>query len=159
MREAALRAPGLASILAGSMSVEHERGLGQWQSTWWTLGDLVGATASSLAAAEEVLGGLQVNAAAMQANIDRMHGFVYSEAVSAHLAPKMGKKEAQALVTELCETALAKGMSLRQVLGRDSRISQLMSLGDLDRLFDPDAQKGSSPKMIDQVLAAWHASR
>ena len=159
MREAALRAPGLAGILAGSMGVEHERGLGQWQSAWWTLGDLVGATGSSLAAAEEVLAGLQVNAASMQANIDRMHGFVYSEAVSAHLAPKMGKQEAQALVSELCETALAKGMSLRQVLGRDSRISQLMSLGDLDRLFDADAQKGSSPKMIDQVLAAWHASR
>ena len=34
--------------------------------------------------------------AGMQANIDRMHGFVYSEAVSAHIAPKLGKKEAQA---------------------------------------------------------------
>src|SRR5690606_40891675 len=101
----------------------------QWQSAWWTMRNLFGAAASSLAAAEEVLGGLQVNAKGMQANIDRMHGFVYSEAVSAHLAPKLGKKEAQALVAELCETALAKDMSLRQVLGRDSRISQLMSLG------------------------------
>ena len=141
------------------MAVEHERGLGQWQSTWWTLRELFGAAASSLAAAEEVLGGLQVNAAGMQANINRMHGFVYSEAVSAHIAPKLGKKEAQALVAELCDTALQKGLSLRQVLGRDTRISAVMNLGDLERLFDPGSQLGASAPMIDQVLASWHASR
>jgi 3-carboxy-cis,cis-muconate cycloisomerase len=120
---------------------------------------LFGAAASSLAAAEEVLGGLQVNAKGMQANIDRMHGFVYSEAVAAHIAPKLGKKEAQALVSELCETALAKGMSLRQVLGRDTRISAVMNLGDLERLFDPESQLGATAPMIDQVLAAWRSSR
>jgi 3-carboxy-cis,cis-muconate cycloisomerase len=159
MREAALRAPGLVATLVGDMDVEHERGLGQWQSSWWTMRNLFGAAASSLAAAEEVLGGLQVNAKGMQGNIDRMHGFVYSEAVSAHLAPKLGKKEAQALVSELCETALAKDMSLRQVLGRDSRISAVMNLGDLERLFDPESQRGASGPMIDQVLAAWRSSR
>jgi 3-carboxy-cis,cis-muconate cycloisomerase len=159
MREAALRAPGLAGTLLSSMAVEHERGLGHWQSAWWTVRDLFGATASTLAAAEEVLGGLQVNAAGMQANIDRMHGFVFSEAVAAHIAPKLGKKEAQALVSELCETALEKGLSLRQVLGRDTRISAVMNLGDLERLFDPASQLGASEPMIGQVLAAWRASR
>ncbi len=159
MREAALRSPGLANTLVSCMAVENERGLGQWQSTWWTVRELFGAAASSLAAAEEVLGGLQVNVAGMQANIDRMHGFIYSEALSAHIAPKLGKKEAQALVSELCQTALDKGLSLRQVLGRDSRISAVMNLGDLERLFDPGAQLGATEQMIDQVLAAWHASR
>ena len=159
MREAALRTPGLATTLVAGMDVEHERGLGQWQSTWWTVRSLFGATASSLAAAEEVLGGLQVNAQAMQANIDRMHGFVFSEAVAAHIAPKLGKKEAQALVSELCESALAKGMSLRQVLGRDTRISAVMNLGDLERLFDPQSQLGATGPMIGQVLAAWRSSR
>ena len=159
MREAALRSPGLVATLVGDMGVEHERGLGQWQSAWWTIRNLFGAAASSLAAAEEVLGGLQVNTKGMQANIDRMHGFVYSEAVSAHLAPKLGKKESQALVSELCETALAKGMSLRQVLGRDSRISAVMNLGDLERIFDPASQLGATGPMIDQVLAAWRSSR
>ena len=159
MREAALRAPGLATTLLGAMDVEHERGLGQWQSSWWTLQQLFGAAASSLAAAEEVLGGLQVNAPAMQANIDRMHGFVYSEAVSAHIAPKLGKLEAQALVAELCQAALDKGWSLRQVLGRDTRISAVMNLGDLERLFDPGAQRGATGPMIRQIVAGWQASR
>ena len=159
MREAALRSPGLANTLVSCMGIEHERGLGQWQSTWWTVRELFGATASSLAAAEEVLGGLQVNTAGMQANIDRMHGFVYSEAVSAHIAPKLGKREAQALVSELCDTALEKGLSLRQVLGRDTRISAVMNLGDLERLFDPASQRGAAEPMIGQVLAAWRASR
>ena len=159
MREAALRAPGLSNTLLSCMMVEHERGLGQWQSTWWTVRELFGATASALAAAEEVLGGLQVNAAGMQANIDRMHGFVFSEAVAAHIAPKLGKQEAQALVAELCSAALEKGLSLRQVLGRDVRISAVMNLSDLERLFDPASQLGASDAMIDQVLSTWHASR
>ncbi len=159
MREAALRAPGLVATLVGDLDIEHERGLGQWQSTWWTMRTLFGGAASALAAAEEVLGGLQVNAKGMQANIDRMHGFVYSESVAAHIAPKLGKDQAQALVSELCETALAKGMSLRQVLGRDARISAVMNLGDLERLFDPESQLGVSGPMIDQVLAAWRSSR
>ena len=51
MREAALRAPGLVATLVGDMDVEHERGLGQWQSTWWTMRSLFGAAASALAAA------------------------------------------------------------------------------------------------------------
>jgi len=159
MREAALRTPGLAATLVGAMDVEHERGLGQWQSNWWTLRSLFGATASSLAAAEEVLTDLQVDAGAMQANIDRMHGFVFSESISAHIAPKLGKQEAQRLVSELCETALSSGMSLRQVLGRDTRISAVMNLGDLERLFDPLSQLGATAPMIGQVLAAWRSSR
>jgi adenylosuccinate lyase len=71
----------------------------------------------------------------------------------------MGKQEAQRLVSELCETALAKGMSLRQVLGRDTRISAVMNLTDLERLFDPQSQMGATAPMIGQVLAAWRSSR
>ena len=73
MREAAQRAPGLATILLGAMNVEHEGGLSQWQSSWHTMQQLFGATASSLAAAEDLLGNLQVDQAAMQANIARQH--------------------------------------------------------------------------------------
>jgi 3-carboxy-cis,cis-muconate cycloisomerase len=58
--EAALRAPGLAGILLGQLTPELERGLGHWQSQWMTLRELLGATASGLAAMNEVLAGLEV---------------------------------------------------------------------------------------------------
>jgi 3-carboxy-cis,cis-muconate cycloisomerase len=69
--EAAQRAPGLAAILLGQLTPEHERGIGQWQSQWFTLRELACAASSALAAMAEVLEGLQVDAAAMRANLDR----------------------------------------------------------------------------------------
>ena len=58
--EAALRAPGLAATLMASLTPELERGLGQWQSQWLTLRELLCGAASGLAAMQEVLGGLEV---------------------------------------------------------------------------------------------------
>ena len=69
--EAALRAPGLVATLMVQLTPEHERGLGQWQSQWFTLRELVCATGSALAAMSEVLETLQVNAEAMRANVER----------------------------------------------------------------------------------------
>jgi 3-carboxy-cis,cis-muconate cycloisomerase len=69
--EAGLRAPGLAATLLAQLSPEHERGLGQWQSQWLTLRELACAAASGLAAMAEVLEGLQVDEAAMLANLQR----------------------------------------------------------------------------------------
>src|SRR6185503_2483614 len=48
--EAAQRAPALAATLLGQLTPEHERGLGQWQSKWFTLRELVCASGSGTAA-------------------------------------------------------------------------------------------------------------
>jgi adenylosuccinate lyase len=69
--EAAQRAPGLAATLLSQLAPEHERGLGQWQSQWFTLRELACAAASGLAAMAEVLEGLQVNEDAMRSNLAR----------------------------------------------------------------------------------------
>jgi len=53
--EAALRAPGMVATLMAQLTPEHERGLGQWQSQWFTLRELLCATGSALAAMSEVL--------------------------------------------------------------------------------------------------------
>ena len=70
--EAAQRAPGLAATLLGELSPEHERGLGQWQSQWLTLRELLLAASSALAAMAEALEGLEVDEAAMRANVERL---------------------------------------------------------------------------------------
>ena len=69
--EASQRTPGLAATLLAQLTPEHERGLGQWQSQWFTLRELACAASSGLAAMAEVLENLQVDAAAMRANLDR----------------------------------------------------------------------------------------
>lgn len=159
MREAAQRAPGLATILLGSMDVEHEGGLSQWQSSWHTMQQLFGAAASSLAAAEDLLGNLQVDQAAMQANITRQHERSLPGTLVSTLAPKLGRDAARSLVTEILDTAQAHGWSLRQALGRDARISSVMNLSDLERLFDPAGNPGASWLMISQVVEAWRSGR
>jgi len=70
--EAAQRAPGLAATLLGQLTPEHERGLGQWQSQWFTLRELACSTASGVAAMADVLEGLEVNEKAMRDNLARL---------------------------------------------------------------------------------------
>ena len=70
--EAAQRAPGLAATLLAQLAPEHERGLGQWQSQWFTLRELVCACASGAAAIADALEGLQVNEQAMRANLESL---------------------------------------------------------------------------------------
>lgn len=70
--EAAQRAPGLAATLLSQLTPEHERGLGQWQSQWFTLRELACATASGTAAMGDALEGLEVNAPTMLANLESL---------------------------------------------------------------------------------------
>ena len=70
--EAAQRAPGLAATLLVQLTPEHERGLGQWQSQWFTLRELVCATASGTAAMAQALAELEVDERAMLANLGRL---------------------------------------------------------------------------------------
>ena len=70
--EAAQRAPGLAATLLSQLTPEHERGMGQWQSQWFTLRELACATASGTAAMGDALEGLEVNAPAMAANLESL---------------------------------------------------------------------------------------
>jgi 3-carboxy-cis,cis-muconate cycloisomerase len=67
--EAAQRAPALAATLLSQLTPEHERGLGQWQSQWFTLRELVCASASGAAAMADALEGLEVNETRMRANL------------------------------------------------------------------------------------------
>jgi 3-carboxy-cis,cis-muconate cycloisomerase len=78
--EAAQRAPGLAATLLGELAPEHERGLGQWQSQWFTLRELFNATSSAVAAMAEVLQGLEVDVDAMRANVDRLRARLGADA-------------------------------------------------------------------------------
>lgn len=140
--EAAQRAPGLASTLLNNLTPEHERGLGQWQSQWFTLRSLLCATASGVAAMAETLEGLEVRPEAMRANLERTQGLVFSEAVSLHLAQTMGKAAAHAMTEKLCAQAMREGKHLRELV-------QAENLFDATRIF------GSAHAMIDRALATW----
>jgi 3-carboxy-cis,cis-muconate cycloisomerase len=153
--EAAQRAPGLAATLLSQLTPEHERGLGQWQSQWFTLRDLLCGAASGLAAMCEVLEGLQVNEQAMRANLERSRGLVYSEAVAMALARSLGKPAAHVLTDKLCETAVRQGRPLQELLREDPQAGSALDAAQLDALFDPAHSYGDAPAMIERALAQW----
>jgi len=155
--EAAQRVPGLVATLIAQLAPEHERGLGHWQSQWFTLRDLFCSTASALAAMAEVLEGLRVDAAAMRANIDRSRGLVYSEAVSIRLSASLGKAAAHALTEKLCAEAVRQGITLREALDRDPEAAKIIPEAERAGLFDPMSGYGSAQAMIDRALAQWQS--
>jgi 3-carboxy-cis,cis-muconate cycloisomerase len=149
--EAAARAPGLAATLLGQLAPEHERGIGQWQSQWFTLRELACAAGSALAAMSEVLQGLEVDAQAMRANLERTKGLAYSEAVSLRLSRPLAER--------LCEQAARAGRSLLEVMRADAEVSKLIAPKELEALFQAEKSFGAASAMIERVLADWTTSR
>ena len=156
--EAAQRVPGLAATLLSQLSPEHERGIGQWQSQWFTLRDLLCSAASALAAMGEVLEGLQVDAVVMRANLERSRGLVFSESVSVRLSRALGKQAAHALTEKLCETAVREGRNLIDVMRADPQASAVVDAKELAELFNPENCFGASAQMIERALADWSQS-
>jgi 3-carboxy-cis,cis-muconate cycloisomerase len=158
-RDAALRAPGLVATLVAGVGGEHERGLGQWQAQFWTLGDLFGATGSALEAIVEAIEGLVVDPTAMQRNLDATRGFVYTEALTVALGEKVGRDVAYQHVEALCRHAQRDGHTLEQALIGDPKLAALIPPPTRSRVFDPASQFGAASSMIDAALNAWRERR
>ncbi len=154
-REAGLRAPGLVANLIAGVPGEHERGLGQWQGQFWTLGELFAAAGSGADAMIEVVSGLKVDADAMRRNLDAMRGFVYAEALTMALAGTLGKVAAHARVEALCRRAQSQNETLQHALGQDAELSKSVPPEVVARIFEPASQFGSAATMIDRALDAW----
>jgi 3-carboxy-cis,cis-muconate cycloisomerase len=157
--EAAARVPGLAATLLAQLTPEHERGLGQWQSQWFTLRELLCASASGLASMGEVLAALEVNAQAMRANLERTQGLAYSEAVSMRLARQLGKAAAHALTEKLCRRAVEQGKTLLEAMREEEQVSRAIPAAELPALFEPQNAFGSAAAMIERALADWQQAR
>jgi 3-carboxy-cis,cis-muconate cycloisomerase len=157
--EAAQRVPGLASTLLSQLTPEHERGLGQWQSQWLTLRELLCAASSALASMAEVLEGLRIDAAAMSTNLERSRGLVFSEAVSMRLSAALGKGAAHSLIEKLSAAALNDGKTLLEVLRSDPTVAAAIPSSELAPLFDPQRGFGAAPEVIARVLARWRQVR
>ena len=129
---------------------EHERGGPGWAMEWLTLPQVVITCGASLLTAERLVAAIDVNVERMRTNIDTSLGLPYAEAASFMLAEHMPRQEAQALLKEICKTALGEQRHLRDVLGE--RAPELSAVQQ--SLFKDDWIVASSKSAIDRVLAA-----
>lgn len=157
--DASYRAPSLAGILAGELASEHERGLGTWPNALPVLAELFSLAASSIAAARDIAEGLRVDADAMQANIDRLYGVVYSEGISLKLSALLGPAQAQRIVGQVCEQAIAQRTPVAELLKRLPEVTAVLSEEDIDTLAGPAPQVAACQPMCSAVLYQWQEQK
>jgi 3-carboxy-cis,cis-muconate cycloisomerase len=148
---AAMRAPHHAAALLAAMAPAHERGLGDWQAELAEWPSLFLETHGALVALADACAGLDVDAARMRANIDRLHGTVFSEAAAALLVPSLGKAKAHELLATLSARAVSEGADLRGLL-RAAPEARAVDGAALDAAFDVDAAARHASVLASQQL-------
>ena len=139
---------GAASVLIAVQAHEHERAAGAWQAEWDALSRALSLTGGAAAALREGLGGLEVHADRMRANLELTGDLVMTEAV----ASRLDRPDAKAVVGEVALAAAESGQPLREALIADSRVE--LSEDEIDRALDPAAYLGSAGAFVDRALEA-----
>jgi 3-carboxy-cis,cis-muconate cycloisomerase len=149
---AAIRVPPLVATLLAAMTQEHERGLGGWHAEWETLPEIFRLTSGALAQMATAFEGLEVDVAAMRANLDKTHGLLMAEAVSMTLAERIGKAEAHHLVETASRRAVAQGCSLADALAAMPEATQHLSPTALAEVMQPERYLGAATAFIQRAL-------
>lgn len=155
---AATRAPGLVATVMAGMVQEHERALGGWQAEWDALPDLARLAGGALANIEQIVSGIDVDAARLAANLDVTHGLILGESVMLALGDSLGRLDAHHLVERASKAAVQSGRTLFDVLAADSAVTQHLSAEQLKHLLDPAQYVGQAHAYVDAVLAL-HGAR
>jgi 3-carboxy-cis,cis-muconate cycloisomerase len=137
-----------ASVLIDARAHEHERAVGSWHAEWEALSGALAFAGGAVAASADVVGGLEVDAERMLANLEASGGLVAAERISFELTPRLGRRQAHVVVG-----AAARAPSFRDALLADERVG--LAPEELDALLDPAAYLGSAKALVDRALAAY----
>jgi 3-carboxy-cis,cis-muconate cycloisomerase len=151
-RAAARRAVAQVPLLLGAVEAEHERAAGAWHAEWPALTELLRAAGGAVAAAADIVGGLEVIPGRMAAHLDGA-GVLLAERVTLHLAPVVGRAEAARHVGEAATRATTGGGPFAAELAADDVLRPHLPDDELAVLLDPSGYLGSAQTYIDRVLA------
>ncbi|ENX60767.1 MULTISPECIES: 3-carboxy-cis,cis-muconate cycloisomerase [Acinetobacter] len=151
---AANRVPALMASVYQSMVQEHERALGAWHAEWLAIPEIFQLCAGALERSCDVLEHMQVNAEAMQRNLECTQGLIMAEAVMMALASKIGRMNAHHLVEQACQQAVAQQQHLKIILSAMDEVNTHFNDQALDELFQPATYLGNIQAQIDAVLQA-----
>lgn len=148
----------VATMLDG-MIHDFERATGPWHLEWVALPESFLLTASALANANFMLGGLVVHEKRMRANLDLTGGLIVAEAVMMAAAPKLGRQHAHDVVYGACRQAIEEGGRLADILaGMPEVVTALGSREAIERCCDPANYLGLAGEMVDRVLGKTPAA-
>ena len=142
----------LLSALHHAQIQEHERATHGWQVEWLTLPQMLILTGGALRHAAYLTENLQVDTAAMRANIARANDVVLAEACVFALAKAMRRPQAEELVKQACQTAISGNKPLVEVVKRLAQGKIAEGAIDWHRLAKPENYLGETEAIIDGVL-------
>lgn len=153
LRAAAQQAPGLASVLLGSLVAEDERPAGAWHAEWQPLRDLLRITGGAADGAAELAAGLRVFPYRMHEHLGLTDGLIVSERVAAELGPLLGRPRAKELLAQASRTAAEEGITLDEALEEEEpQLRKLLSRERIRDLTDPARYTGSAAALTDRAL-------
>jgi 3-carboxy-cis,cis-muconate cycloisomerase len=143
-----------AGLMLDAMVQDFERATGPWHAEWMAIPESFVLTAGALHQAKFALAGLIVDENKMAENLSISRGLIVAEAVMMGLAPDIGREAAHDVVYDACRRANEQGLSLKDALSSDPRVSARIDRATIDRLTSPGNYLGLAPRMVDRVLAA-----
>ena len=105
-----------AGVLLESMVQQHERDGRGWKAEWIALPEVCLLAGAAVELGRTLVEGLEVDAAAMRANLRAHGGLLGSEQVLARLSARLGKHHAQRLLHELLRDGPVTGPALAAAL-------------------------------------------
>jgi len=138
------RVTGLARLVRGyvtpaleNVALWHERDISHSSAERVLLPDACLALDYALDILTGVLNGLQVDAARMRANVDLTGGLIFSQrALLLLVEAGMARQDAYKIVQETAMRAWRDGLSFRELLAADPRVTSAMSPAQFDAMFD-----------------------
>jgi 3-carboxy-cis,cis-muconate cycloisomerase len=143
---------GLLAALHNAQIQEQERATHGWQVEWLTLPQMIMLTGGALKHAVYLAENLQVDSAAMSANIANANDVILAEAAVFALSQVMPRGRAEELVKNACAVAVAENQPLVEVVRR--LVGDSIPTGTIDwqALAKPENYLGEAAKFIDAVL-------
>ena len=134
---------GLSRVLRGNLQVGlqdvplwHERDISHSSAERIVLPDSTALVFYMTRRMTSLLSNLEIDTARMQANLDSLHGVVYSQSVLLALVDSgMLRDDAYRIVQSCAATAIESRKSFRDVLAADERVT--LDASRLDSAFDP----------------------
>jgi len=138
------RVTGLARLIRGyvtpaleNVALWHERDISHSSAERVLLPDACLALDYCLDILTGVLTGLQVDAARMRANVDLTGGLIFSQrALLLLVEAGMARQDAYKIVQETAMRTWRDGLSFRDLLAADPRVTSAMSPAQFDAMFD-----------------------
>src|SRR6266545_4867074 len=142
----------LLSAMHHAQIQEHERATHGWQVEWLTLPQMLTLTGGALKHALYLAKNLQVDAAAMRANITRANDVILAEACVFALARAMPRPKAEELVKKACQAAISEHQPLIEVVKRLAQAEIADDAVDWQALAQPENYLGDTEAIIDGVI-------